>query len=226
MNKVTIQLHKKTRRATKKASGKKETGTRERLLKVAMRQFAEHGFAGAKVDKIVAAARVNKRMVYHYFGSKEDLYCAVLERAYERLEALDAALFPLEADPATAIREIVRNYFRFLRENPDLVKLLLWENLQKGKYIARLSLSQPRQVIKSPMLAYLEKITRAGIASGAFRSDLEVKHLLINLIGLCLVYFSNRYTLSRTVDLPLGESAVLEEAAKQAGELAVRGIAA
>jgi len=224
--KVTKRLHGAAAKSTRKTDIRKpKVGTRERLLEVALRQFAAGGFAGATVDQIVAAAHVNKRMVYHYFGSKEDLYCAVLELMYERLAQLDEALFPLAGDPATVIREIVRIYFRFLRDNPDLVQLLLWENLQKGKYMERIA-QRSERVSKSPMLGYLEKITEAGMAAGAFRRDLNIKHLLINLIGLCLVYFSNRYTLSRSVNLALEDEAVLEEAAKHAADLVIRGIAA
>ena len=161
-------------------------------------------------------------MVYHYFGSKEDLYCAVLELAFERFAQIDAVLFPLTGEPSAAIQETVRVYFQFLGDNPDLVQLLLWENLQKGKYIERIS----ERVIKNPMLSYLQKIIGAGIDCGAFRRDLHVKHLLINLIGLSLVYFSNRYTLSNTVDLDLGDKAVLEAAANHAAKLVLRGISA
>lgn len=189
---------------------------------MALRQFAEHGFAGTVVDKVVEAARVNKRMVYHYFGSKEDLYCAVLEVAFERFAQIDAELFHLTGDPSSAIQETVRIYFRFLRGNPDLVQLLLWENLQKGKFVDRIA----GRVVKNPMLDYLQKVIEAGIASGAFRRDLHVKHLLINLIGLSLVYFSNRYTLSNTVDLDLGKDEVLEAAADHAAKLVLLGISA
>ena len=197
--------------------------TRERLLAVALSHFAEDGFAGTTVDKIVEAACVNKRMVYHYFGSKEDLYCAVLERMYERLTKLDEAFFPLAGDPKEVIRKIVFIYFRFLRDNPDLVQLLLWENLQKGKYIELIA-QRSERVSKSPMLGYLDKITRAGIETGQFRRDINIKHLLINLIGLCLIYFSNRYTLSRAVDLDLGGESVLDEAATHAANVVVGGM--
>ena len=59
--------------------------TRAKILKAARVEFSQHGFAGARIDRIVAAARTNPRMVYHYFGGKAQLYIEVLEDALARL---------------------------------------------------------------------------------------------------------------------------------------------
>src|SRR6266540_995325 len=54
--------------------------TRERILGAALKEFSAHGFAGARVDRIARRARINKRMLYHYFGNKEGLFRAILRR--------------------------------------------------------------------------------------------------------------------------------------------------
>src|SRR6266536_745064 len=54
--------------------------TRERSLAAALREFASKGFAGARVDRIARRARINKRMLYHYFGNKDDLFREILRR--------------------------------------------------------------------------------------------------------------------------------------------------
>ena len=54
--------------------------TRERILAAALREFSDKGFAGARVDRIARRARVNKRMLYHYFGNKESLFREILAR--------------------------------------------------------------------------------------------------------------------------------------------------
>ncbi len=56
--------------------------TRGEILEVATREFADRGFAGARVDAIADQTRTTKRMIYYYFGGKEQLYVAVLEQAY------------------------------------------------------------------------------------------------------------------------------------------------
>ena len=60
--------------------------TRRRLLQAAVRLFSERGYHGASVDQIVAAARVNKRMVYHYFGSKDAINRETMFDVYTRIE--------------------------------------------------------------------------------------------------------------------------------------------
>ena len=53
------------------------------ILEVATREFAAHGLAGARIEKIQQQTRTSKRMIYYHFGSKEGLYRAVIERAFE-----------------------------------------------------------------------------------------------------------------------------------------------
>ena len=198
---------------------------RETLLREAVRLFAQKGYDGVSVDEIVDAAGVNKRMVYHYFGSKEGIYQAALKHVYLDLEKLEALLFATREaheDPAAALGAIVVVYFHFLRAHPEFVRLLLWENLQEGRHLAGLG----RTVSKSPMLAHLEIILKAGVRKRIFRADLDSKLVLISLIGLCLVYFSNRHTLSLTAGLNLASPRALKDAAEHTSALLLRGVRA
>ena len=63
--------------------------TRAAILSAATQEFTANGLSGARVDAIAARARVNKRMIYHYFGDKEGLYLAVLEATYESIRAAE-----------------------------------------------------------------------------------------------------------------------------------------
>ncbi len=63
--------------------------TRRDILEVAMAEFASEGYSGARVDAIAARTRTSKRMIYYYFGGKEQLYLAVLEEAYRSIRALE-----------------------------------------------------------------------------------------------------------------------------------------
>jgi len=66
--------------------------TKEEILVVATQEFAERGFAGARVDEIASQTRTTKRMIYYYYGSKERLYLAALERAYEDIRVTEASV--------------------------------------------------------------------------------------------------------------------------------------
>jgi len=206
-------------KAAAQPSDGKGPGTRERILETAIRFFTRSGFDGTSVDEIVTHARVNKRMVYHYFGSKSGLYSAALARVYERIAHVEAEVFSDEPSAGVAVERIVTAYFRFLQGDPEFVSLLLWENLQGGRHLQSL----PASVTKAPILESLGRVIEKGIASGEIRADIDKRHMLINLMGVCLIYFSNRFTLSRTVGLDLGDPAVMEEGIRHAVGLVRHG---
>ena len=79
--------------------------TQQEILEVATLAFAEKGLAGARVDEIAARTRTTKRMIYYYFGSKQGLYRAVIERAYAGIRYVERELYldtlpPAQATPA------------------------------------------------------------------------------------------------------------------------------
>ncbi|MET9264917.1 TetR family transcriptional regulator [Amycolatopsis sp. NPDC004079] len=98
--------------------------TRQRILDVATGEFAEHGIAGARVDRIVAAARTNKAQLYGYFGSKEGLFDAIFSASLERI----MTVVPIDA--ADLAGWAVRLYDEYLRR-PDLIRLATWERLER-----------------------------------------------------------------------------------------------
>ena len=97
--------------------------TKQRLLDAATAEFAARGIAGARVDRIAAAANANKRQIYDYFGDKDALFDAVLDRFTE--DAVDAV--PIDADdlPAYAGR-----LFDYHCDHPDLLRLVTWARLE------------------------------------------------------------------------------------------------
>jgi AcrR family transcriptional regulator len=98
--------------------------TRQRILDVATREFAEHGIAGARVERIVAAAHTNKAQLYGYFGSKEGLFDAIFFGSLERI----VNVVPIDA---TDLADwAVRLYDEYLRR-PDLIRLATWARLER-----------------------------------------------------------------------------------------------
>lgn len=205
---------------TRKRQTRNPEMTRERLLVAATELFSVHGFDGISVDDIVKAARVNKRMVYHYFEDKNGLYAEVLKRVFGRLAEIELRTFADSGDPVKTIQEILRAYFKFLEENPEFVALLAWENLHKGRFIEE----NPKLLTKAPVLQRLEEVLREGVAQHLFRPGIKVKHLLINLIGVCFVYHANRYTLTQSVGLNLHSPKVLREGLDHAINLTLQGL--
>ena len=81
--------------------------TREDILDVATEEFSEFGLSGARVDSIAEKTRTSKRMIYYYYGSKEGLYLAVLERAYRKIRSLESDLQLAELPPEEALRQLI-----------------------------------------------------------------------------------------------------------------------
>jgi AcrR family transcriptional regulator len=194
--------------------------TKSALLKAAIRLFSTYGFHGVSVDEIVAAARVNKRMVYHYFGSKSDIYVAALVDVFNRLESVEFHVIDSDARPDEKLRHLLAANFEFLDDNPEFVRMLLWENLEYGKniapYAARLS--------KNPFIERFRMIIEEGVAQGLFRAPRDIKHLLINIIGLCFIYYANRYSLTASLNLDLDSVRNREMRLTQAVDLVFHGL--
>ncbi|KAA9154056.1 TetR/AcrR family transcriptional regulator [Amycolatopsis acidicola] len=124
--------------------------TSRRILDAAAEEFAERGIAGARVDRIIAAAHTNKAQLYGYFGSKDGLFDAVVADRAGRL--LDAVSFDAEDFPGWA----VAMYDETLR-NPELVRLTSWLRLER-RPVARLT-DNPDDTRK---LAAIERAQAAG----------------------------------------------------------------
>jgi AcrR family transcriptional regulator len=98
--------------------------TRQRIIDVATREFAEHGIAGARIERVVAAARTNKAQLYAYFGNKDGLFDAIFFASLERI----VNVVPIDA--ADLADWAVRLYDEYL-ERPDLIRLATWARLER-----------------------------------------------------------------------------------------------
>jgi len=99
--------------------------TKARILEAALNEFAEFGFAGARVDRIAAAAGCNKNLIYVHFGNKEALFTAVIEHNTARI--IEALPFTPDDLPDYAARA-----FDFATANPASMRLVAWFALESG----------------------------------------------------------------------------------------------
>lgn len=97
--------------------------TRRRIFDAAAVEFAEHGLAGARVERIATAAQANKQAIYLYYGSKEKLFAAILRAKLEEVRAS----ISIDSD---AVAESVGQIFDWYQEHPELIRLQLWEALE------------------------------------------------------------------------------------------------
>ncbi len=115
--------------------------TRDAILAAAQHEFAAKGLSGARVNAISSRARANKRLIYYYFGSKDGLYLAVLERVYEGLRGAERKLNLDHLEPETAIRRLIEFNFEYCRKHPELISLINNENLHQAKHLRKIEQS-------------------------------------------------------------------------------------
>jgi len=165
--------------------------TRENIIEVAYREFSEKGLAGARIDEIAEQTQTSKRMIYYHFGSKEGLYRAVLERAYETIRTQETAARFADMDAEQALRAIIGHNFDYHFEHPEFVRLVMNENVLKGEHIAQMPGMASRN---RPVIDALRAILDKGVAEGVFRTGIDPVDLHMTISALSFYNVSNRYT--------------------------------
>lgn len=181
--------------------------TRQRILEAATAEFASKGLAGARVDEIALRAQINKRMLYVYFGSKDDLFLAVLEEAYAGIRTAERQLDLEHLGPLEAIEALVRFTWNYYLEHPEFLRLINTENLHKAAHLKR---SKRIREMHSPFVKMVADVLRRGVEEGLFRDGIEPHQLYISIAALAYYYQTNRYTLSVIYGTDLGAPAALE----------------
>ena len=167
--------------------------TRARILSAAKAEFASHGLGGARVDRIAAEAGATKRMLYHYFGNKDELFTAVLESAYADIRSSERLLRLEETEPTEAIRRLIAFTWNYYLDNPEFLSLLNSANLHQGRHLSR---SPTVKTLHSPFVAMLDNILERGRRQDVFRAGVDPVQLYISIAGLCYFYLGNKHTLS------------------------------
>ncbi|MEN3295953.1 MAG: hypothetical protein V7642_5206 [Burkholderiales bacterium] len=173
-------------------TGRNAVRTRQAIIEAATGEFAALGLGGARMDAIALRAGLNKRLLYYYFGSKEDLFQAVLERAYENIRTAEGALQLDEADPVEAVRRLVSFTWHYYISHPEFLTLLNSENLHQAAHLKNSAIIRE---LNSPLIQTLDKVLERGRAAGLFRSGVDPLQLYISIAGLSFFYLSNRHTL-------------------------------
>lgn len=165
--------------------------TREEILAVATAEFTDRGYSGARVDEIAERTRTTKRMIYYYFGGKEALYIAVLERVYSLIRHEEQQLDVEHLDPVTAIRRLAELTFDHHEKHPEFVRLVSTENIHYAKYIAQ---SAALTDMSQPAVSVTGRILERGYAQGVFTRNVEALDLHMLISAFCFFRVANRYT--------------------------------
>jgi AcrR family transcriptional regulator len=190
---------------TREARKRDPEQTRQEILDVATAAFAEKGLAGARVDEIAARTRTTKRMIYYYFGSKEGLYGAVIERAYGGIRDAERGLQLDTIPPAEAMRRLLESTFDYHHANPSFVRLVSVENIEEAQHVrASPTIARRNVEVVDTMRHLLER----GVHEGCFRAGMDPLDLHILINGVSFHRVSNRHTLQAVFGRDVRDTAV------------------
>jgi TetR/AcrR family transcriptional regulator len=161
--------------------------TRARILEAALREFAAHGLAGARTERIAEAAGVNKALIYYYFAGKEQLYLAAVEMIAGRMRDSTLAVFARQATPGERMLRMALNHFDRIWTQPVFQGLMQQEMLRfrKGEQgVLRIIAKKAFE----PTLVMYESMAREGIQSGEL-IEVDWMQILFAGLGANVFYF-------------------------------------
>jgi AcrR family transcriptional regulator len=144
--------------------------TKQRLFDAAVAEFARHGIAGARIDRIARRAGANKQLIYAYFGSKQELFDQVVTDQVARF------LHDVQLDPGD-IPAFAGATFDFFTDNPTIVRLGAWHSLEPSQA------DKPIAAIKRSIDQRVRALRRAQ-ATGAIDATIPPEQLLVMIYAL------------------------------------------
>ena len=172
---------------TNPAPSDRSTETRSRILDAALREFAAHGLAGARTERIAEAASVNKALLYYYFSSKEQLYLAAVEMIAGRMRDTTLAVFSRQASPGERLLRMALSHFDRIWTQPEFQSLMQQEMMRVRMGEAAVLPIIAKKAFE-PMLIMYESMAREGIESGEI-IDTDWMQILFAGLGANVFYF-------------------------------------
>ena len=177
----------RTARHPRNGRGRNPEQTRRAILKAAIAEFAREGVAGARTDQIARAARVNKALLYYYFGDKESLHGAVLDHAFGSIYPRLAAILDSDLPCREKILRYAGEHFDALAGNPQFCRLVHAE-MGRGGREGSPHIRQLADRYTSRLAAQLQRVLLEGMATGEFRA-VDPLNFALSMAALNVFYF-------------------------------------
>ncbi len=165
--------------------------TKKRILDAAKKEFARNGLGGARVDVIAERSKSNKRMIYHYFESKDLLFQQVLKAAYVDIRDAEQKLELDLLPPMEALEKLVRFTWHYYLKNPEFITLVNSANLHRARHLQK---SERIRMISRRFMGMMNDLLDRGVREGVFRRGVDATQLNITIAAISYYYLTNRYT--------------------------------
>ena len=195
----------------KKIEKRSAAATQKRILTAAKKAFARKGLGGARVDEIALSANANKRMIYHYFGDKENLFLRVLEDAYIDIRQAEQSLELDSLPPKEALDKLVQFTWQYYISNPEFITHVNSENLHRARHLKK---SKIIEHTNQQLTSLVEKLLERGVNEGVFREGIDPVQLNITIAAIGYYYLTNRYTGTIIYQRDLGSKESFEDRLK------------
>lgn len=184
------------------------------IIDIATNEFVEKGLAGARIDEI--AGKATKRKIYYYFEGKDELYRAVLARAYAQVRESEAQVDIESGNAAQALRRLIEHDVHYHARHPELVRLVMNENIHRAEHLKQIpTLPQGnRRVIE-----ILQAILTRGEAEELFRAGIDPVDLHLNLTALSFYNVSNQFTFAHNFAVDMTSDEAIARRAQQVGDI-------
>jgi AcrR family transcriptional regulator len=159
-------------------------GTREAILAVAARCFAEHGYHRTRLHEIAEEVGIQKASIFHYFAGKKALYRAVLEGGHGQTEAIIRRALASEGSWMARARSLLDAYIDLVAAHPEQTRILLWQSLGDAPegYDGRPD--------SDPLLLLVASFLAAGQRAGAF-APMDPLSFVLGVIGMVTFFFTS-----------------------------------
>lgn len=188
------------------------------ILEIASEEFAEHGFAGARVNIIAERTEASKRMIYYYFEDKLGLYREVLVLAYTRMREQEAAYNDAPKSATEALCNFVRRTFKDRIRHEGFMRLVAIENIHRAQNLE--ALGERFSDVNKSAVETIAKLYREGVESGEFRSGCDATELHWFISALATFNVSNRHTFSTA----FGSAVYSEDGQEKLCQMAVESV--
>ena len=174
---------------------------RARILAAATAEFAASGYDGASMDAIAARTRTTRALINYYFGSKERLYQAVLERVYGEIRDAEEGLALDHLPPVEAMRRIVEFTYDYYVDHEYFVRIVVAENQAQGRHLKR---SPTLRRLNRPIIQRLAAVIARGQAEGTFRRDVDPATVHMAIAALGMFNVTNQFTFGTLFQRDMG----------------------